>query len=141
MTKCQKITFFDIFPSFCQNHHFPLFPIFLKNQKITLFHCGGDFCKIPHFPKNPIFDPFPQNPIFGHFGEILENAILAILGYFGEIPKKASFGHFLENPIFGLFTPYPKMVIFGRSRWRTSPTRTIWRGVSNKPLGSLSIFF
>jgi len=144
MTKCQKITFFDIFHKICQNHTFPLFPIFPKNQKITFFHCDGDFCKIPNFPI------FPKMPIFG-ISWIL--AILGIswkMGFSRKWPFLGFWRIFQKWPILGFLGKWskmgfsgdtPKMVIFGRSRCATSPTRTIWRGVSYKLLGSLSIFF
>ena len=111
MTKCQKITFFDIFHQICQNHTFPLFPIFPKNQKITFFHCDDDFCKIPIFhilPKIPIFG---ISRILAIFGDILENGVfqkMVIFWVLGDLPKMANFGVFGKMTKNGVFTPYPQ---------------------------------
>lgn len=107
MTKCQKITFFDIFHKICQNHTFPLFPIFPKNQKITFFHCGGDFCKIPNFPI------FPKMPIFGI------SRILTIFGISWKLgfSRKWSFlgfwGICQKWPILGFLGKWSKMGFSG----------------------------
>jgi len=141
MTKCQKITFFDSFLDICQNHTFPLFPIFPKNQKITIFHYGGDFCKIPHFPKNPIFDPFPKNPKNGLFWDIPKIPQNPKNAIFQDIPKIAKNGVFQDIPKNGLFYPYPKSEILGRCGVRLPPHALYRREYLTNPWGVFLYFF
>jgi len=108
MTKCQKITFFDIFHKICQNHTFPLFPIFPKNQKITLFHCDSENTQFSHFHKNAHFGDIQD---FGYFGDILENGVfqkMAIFGVLEDLPKMANFGVFGKMVKNGVFWGYPQ---------------------------------